>query len=63
MTKKVSIAEKRKWLEEYESGKPVIGIANQNQCGTRAVQNALEDARRERDARNADTRGLRYRFP
>jgi hypothetical protein len=53
MAKKISIAEKRKWLEEYESGKPVIGIATQNQRETRTVQKALDDARRERDVRYA----------
>jgi len=50
MPKKVSIADKRKWLEEYESGKPMIAIAEQNSHDTRTVTKALEDARRERDA-------------
>jgi len=53
MAKKVSIADKRKWLDEYESGKPKIAIATQNKCDTRTVQKALEDARRDRDARYA----------
>ena len=50
MSKKVSIAVKRKWLGEYESGKPMIAIATENKHDTRAVKKALEDARRERDA-------------
>jgi len=53
MAKKNSIADKRKWLDEYESGKPIIAIASQNKRDTRTVQKALEDARRERDARYA----------
>ena len=53
MAKKISIADKRKWLDEYENGKPKIAIASQNKRDTRTVQKALEDARRERDARYA----------
>lgn len=53
MRKNIPIAVKRKWLEEYENGKPMIAIATANKHETRTVRKALEDARRDRDARFA----------
>ena len=53
MVKKHAIAEKLGWLEEYESGKPMIALARENHCDTRTVKKALDDARHERDARYA----------
>jgi hypothetical protein len=53
MAKKIPIDVKRKWLEKYETGTPVIAIATKNKSDTRTVQKALDDARRERDARYA----------
>jgi hypothetical protein len=53
MPKKISIIEKRKWLEEYESGKSESEIASGKSRDTRTVKKALDDARRDRDARYA----------
>ena len=53
MRKNIPIAVKRKWLGEYENGKPMIAIATENKHETRTVKKALEDARRDRDARFA----------
>jgi hypothetical protein len=53
MPKKISIIEKRAWLEEYESGKPELEIAKSKSRDTRTVKKALDDARRDRDARYA----------
>ncbi|MFC2019348.1 hypothetical protein ACFLU4_05275 [Chloroflexota bacterium] len=50
MPKKISIIDKRKWLEDYESGKAESAIASKYKRDTRTVKKALEDARRERDA-------------
>ena len=53
MPKKISITQKREWLEEYESGKSEFEIARSNNRDTRTVKKALDDARRDRDARYA----------
>ncbi len=53
MAKKISIEMKRRWLEKYEKGVTVQSLAKGNNCDTRTVQKALNDARRERDARYA----------
>ena len=53
MPKKISIIDKREWLEEYESGKSEFEIAKIMKRDTRTVKKALEDARRDRDARYA----------
>jgi hypothetical protein len=53
MAKKISIEKKRNWLEVFENGETVISLANSNNCDSRTVQRALDDARRERDARYA----------
>jgi len=53
MPKKISISEKRKWLEEYESGKSELAISSSASRDTRTVKKALDDARRDRDARYA----------
>jgi len=53
MPKKISIIDKREWLEEYESGKSEFEIAKSLKRDTRTVKKALEDARRDRDARYA----------
>jgi len=37
MPKKFSIADKRKWLDEYESGKSEVHIAKKNKCDARTV--------------------------
>lgn len=53
MARKIPIIEKRRWLEEYEAGKSEYAIALGNKRDTRTIKKALEDARRERDARLA----------
>jgi hypothetical protein len=53
MPEKISIIEKREWLEDYESGKSELDIARSKNRDTRTVKKALDDARRDRDARYA----------
>ncbi len=53
MPKKISIQEKRDWLVEYENGKPIKDIAGDAKRDTRTINGALDDARRDRDARFA----------
>lgn len=53
MPKKISIIEKREWLADYESGKSELEIAHTKSRDTRTVKKALDDARRDRDARYA----------
>jgi len=53
MPKKISIQEKRDWLVDYENGKSIKDIAGDAKRDTRTINNALEDARRDRDARFA----------
>ena len=53
MAKKLPISEKREWLKLYESGKSEISIAKTTHHDARTVKKALDDARRERDARLA----------
>jgi hypothetical protein len=50
MPKKFSIADKNKWLEDYESGKSESSIASDNTCDLRTVKRGIEEARRQRDA-------------
>jgi len=53
MPKKISIQQKRDWLVEYENGKSKKDIAGDAKRDTRTINEALEDARRDRDARFA----------
>jgi len=53
MPKKISIQQKRDWLVEYENGKSIKDIAGDAKKDTRTINEALEDARRDRDARSA----------
>jgi len=53
MPKKISVQQKRDWLAEYENGKSTIDIAKDAKRDTRTINKALEDARRDRDARFA----------
>jgi hypothetical protein len=53
MPKKFSIADKHKWLEQYESGKSEASIANGSKCDLRTVRRGIEEARRARDAQVA----------
>jgi len=59
MPKKFSIADKRKWLEEYESGKSEVYIARESRCDARTVKKGIEEARRKHDARIARTELLK----
>jgi len=53
MPKKFSVDEKRKWLENYETGNSEVFIAKSRGCDVRTVRKGIEDARRERDVRTA----------
>jgi hypothetical protein len=53
MPRKFSIADKRKWLEEYETGKSESSIATASRCDIRTIRKGIEEARRERDAQAA----------
>ena len=53
MPKKISIQQKRAWLAEYEDGKSIKDIAQGANRDTRTINESLEDARRDRDARFA----------
>ena len=53
MPKKISIQQKRDWLVEYENGKSTKDIVKDAKRDTRTINKALDDARRDRDARFA----------
>lgn len=53
MPNKISITEKRRWLDEYERGKSEAAIASKSKRDVRTVKKGIEDARRERDVRFA----------
>jgi len=53
MKNKFSIEDKRNILGQYEKGKPAVAFTKEYHCGIRAVNAALDDARRERDASHA----------
>jgi len=53
MPNKIPIQQKRDWLVEYENGKSIKDIAGDAKRDTRTIKEALEDARRDRDARFA----------
>jgi hypothetical protein len=53
MPKKFSITDKKKWLEDYENGKPESSIASASRCDLRTIRRGIEEARRGRDAQAA----------
>ena len=53
MKNKFSIEDKRNILAQYEKGKPAVAFTKEYHCGIRAVNAALDDARRERDGAHA----------
>ncbi len=53
MPKKVSIIDKRNWLEKYEGGKSEAAIASESKHDIRTIKNGIEEARREVDIRLA----------
>jgi len=53
MPNKIPIQQKRDWLVDYENGKSIKDIAGDAKRDTRTINEALEDARRDRDARSA----------
>jgi hypothetical protein len=59
MPRKFSIADKKKWLEKYESGKSEVSIATESKCDARTVKKGIEEARRELDAQFARTELLK----
>jgi len=50
MPKKFSLADRRRWLADYESGKPIASIAKEAHADVRTVKRAIEEARLARDA-------------
>jgi len=59
MPKKFSLADRKRWLEQYESGKSEIAISKENKCDTRTVKKGIEEARRELEAQTARTELLK----
>ena len=53
MPKKISLMEKRGWLDSYESGKSIGSIATKARRDVRTIKKGIDDARRETDARSA----------
>jgi len=53
MPKKFSLTDKKKWLEDYENGKPEASIASESKCDIRTIRRGMEEARRGRDAQAA----------
>lgn len=53
MPKKISIQQKRDWLDSYENGKSIDAIRETSKRGMRTIKKALDDARIDRDARFA----------
>jgi hypothetical protein len=53
MPKKFSLTDKKKWLEDYENGKPEASIASESKCDIRTIRRGIEEARRGRDAQAA----------
>ena len=53
MPKKFSIANQKRWLEDYENGKPEASIASDSRCDLRTVRRGIEEARHQRDAQVA----------
>ena len=55
MPRKFLDADKRKWLELYDSGKSEKWIAKQHaKCDARTVKRGIEEARRIQDAKIAE---------
>ena len=55
MPKKFSLAEKKKWLDLYESGRSELWIAkNEADCDARTVKKGIDEARQERRASMAE---------
>lgn len=53
MPRKISLMEKREWLESYESGKAIDKIATSAGRDVRTIKKGIDEARREADARAA----------
>ena len=53
MPKKISLMQKREWLDSYESGKSVESIATSAHRDVRTIKKGIDEARREADARTA----------
>ena len=50
MSRKISIAIKKQWLQEFDEGKSHISIATKHKRDVRTIKKGIEEARRERDA-------------
>lgn len=59
MPKKIPVEEKRRWLEQYESGKLEAAIASKYGRDIRTIKNGIEEVRREQDVRLARTELLK----
>jgi len=59
MSKKISIQEKKKWLDMYEQGKTEVQIARQIGRDPRTIAKGLEEASKERRLASAEAEMLR----
>lgn len=53
MPKKIPAEKKRRWLEDYESGKSEAAIASKYRRDIRTIRSGIEEVRREQDVRLA----------
>ena len=49
MPKKIPMSEKRKWLEDFDEGKPAAQIARERRRALKVIKRGIEEARAERD--------------
>ncbi|MBN1368396.1 MAG: hypothetical protein JW967_10780, partial [Dehalococcoidales bacterium] len=59
MPKKISIVQKREWLNSYEQGKSEADIAKKAHHDVKTIKSGIEEVRRERDAQLARAELLR----
>ena len=59
MSKKISIQEKRKWLDMYEQGKTEVQIAREMHRDPRTIVKGLEEASKDRRLASAEAEMLR----
>lgn len=60
MPRKFSIADKKKWLAQYDNGKSEVSIAKGSKCDARTVKKGIQEARREQDAQMARAELLKH---
>ena len=60
MPKKFSIADKKKWLAQFENGRSEVSIAKSSKCDARTIKKGIEEARREQEAQIARAELLKH---